>query len=73
MRAVKSYEEGLARLQEILDQLSDEDTPLEKAVSLYADAAKLIAGCSETLQAAKVKVEEIDLQLEQKKESENGI
>lgn len=63
MRKPKSFEEGSASLQEVLDQLSDSATPLDKAIKLYSDAASLIAYCNETLEHAKLEMERIDLSL----------
>ena len=63
MRKPKSFEEGSASLQEVLDQLSDLATPLDKAIKLYSDAASLIAYCNETLEHAKLEMERIDLSL----------
>lgn len=63
MRKPKSFEEGSASLQEVLDQLSDPATPLDKAIKLYSDAAGLIAYCNETLEHARLEMERIDLSL----------
>ena len=41
MKKPKSFEEGSAALQQVLDQLSDPATPLDKAIKLYSDAASL--------------------------------
>ena len=60
MRNPKNFEEGLARLQMLLAQMQDETTTLDKAVKLYAEAAQLIAYCNQTLQNAKLQIEEID-------------
>ncbi len=60
MRNPKNFEEGLARLQMVLAQMQDETTTLDKAVKLYAEAAQLIAYCNQTLQNAKLQIEEID-------------
>ena len=49
-----------ALLQAILAQMQDEDTPLDKAVKLYAEAAQLIDYCNTTLQNAKLQIDEID-------------
>lgn len=65
MRKPKSFEEGSAALQQVLDQLSDPATPLDKAIKLYSDAASLIAYCSETLEQARLEMEQIDLTLSQ--------
>lgn len=63
MKTPKSFEAGLARLQEILALLADEATPLAQAVRLYAEAAELVAYCDGALQDAKVQIEEIDQKL----------
>lgn len=56
----QNFEEGLARLQQILQQMQDETTTLDKSVKLYAEAAQLIAYCNTTLENAKLQMEEID-------------
>ena len=63
MRNPKNFEEGLARLQMVLARMQDETTTLDKAVKLYAEAAQLIAYCNQTLQNAKLQIEEIDAAL----------
>ena len=63
MRAPKSFEDGLARLQGILDKLQSEETPLAESVKLYDEAAELIRYCNETLNSAKLQMEEIDAAL----------
>ena len=60
MKAPKNFEDGLARLQEILRQMQDQITTLDKSVKLYAEAAQLIAYCNTTLEQAKLQIEEID-------------
>lgn len=60
MKAPKNFEEGVALLQEILRQMQDESTTLDKSVKLYAEAAQLIAYCNTTLEQAKLQIEEID-------------
>ena len=63
MRAPKSFEDGLARLQGILDRLQSEETPLAESVKLYAEAAELIRYCNDTLNSEKLQMEEIDAAL----------
>lgn len=63
MKQPKSFEEGLARLQELLTALQDESTPLAQSVKLYAEAADLISYCKQTLDAAKLQIDEIDASL----------
>lgn len=60
MKKSMTFESAGAELDAILAELSDEETPLERSLTLYARAAELIAFCSETLKKAQVTVEEID-------------
>lgn len=66
MKQPKSFEEGMQRLQELLTVLQDDTTPLAQSVKLYAEAAGLIAYCKQTLDEAKLRVEEIDAELAEK-------
>lgn len=63
MKQPKTFEEGMQRLQELLVVLQDDATPLAQSVKLYAEAASLISYCKQTLDAAKLKIEEIDAEL----------
>lgn len=66
MRQPKSFEEGIQRLQELLNILQDDATPLAQSVKVYAEAANLISYCKQTLDNAKLQIEEIDAQLAEK-------
>lgn len=50
MRAPKSFEEGMDRLNAILAQMQQEDTSLADSVKLYAEAATLMQYCHATLE-----------------------
>lgn len=63
MEQTMTFEQASAQLDDILSELSDEATPLDRSLALYAQAAKLIAFCSETLNKARITVEEIDARL----------
>ena len=63
MRAPKSFEEGMDRLNAILAQMQQEDTSLADSVKLYAEAAGLIHYCNTTLDKARLQIEEIDASL----------
>lgn len=65
MKQPKSFEEGMQRLQELLVILQDDATPLAQSVKVYAEAANLIQYCKQTLDDAKLRIEEIDVQLAQ--------
>ena len=54
MRAPKTFEEGLQRLQELLAKMQDETTTLDQSVKLYAEAAQLIQYCNTALDKAKL-------------------
>ena len=45
MRAPKTFEDGMARLDTILAQMQSEDTTLAESVKLYAEAASLMEYC----------------------------
>lgn len=70
MKTPKSFEAGLTRLQEILALLSDENTPLAQSIKLYGEAAELVAFCDNSLRDAKLRIDEIDLKLEQLQQQE---
>jgi exodeoxyribonuclease VII small subunit len=58
MRAPKSFEDGMARLETILMQ--SEETTLSESVKLYAEAASLMEYCHAALEKASLQMEEID-------------
>lgn len=60
MRAPKSFEDGMARLETILAQMQSEETTLAESVKLYAEAASLMEYCKTTLEKATLQLEEID-------------
>lgn len=47
-----TFEEAMERLEEIVEQLEQEEAPLETAVSLYKEGLALSAQCKEKLAAA---------------------
>lgn len=59
----QTFEQAMERLQALLAQLQSEETPLDEAVKLYAEAAELLAFCHGALTDAKLKIEEIDTRL----------
>lgn len=68
MKKPKSFEEGISRLEELLEKLSNENTPLDEAVKLYRETADLMQFCTDTLKKAKLQMEEIDLKLSETQE-----
>ena len=55
-----SFEEALVKLEKIVEKLSDEEITLEKSVELYEEGLKLSKICSETLEQATLKIEQIE-------------
>jgi len=65
-----SFEEDLARLDEIVHKLEGGDMPLEKAISLYEEGLGLSKRCSSRLDQAQARIEsllETDGKLEKSK------
>ena len=54
-----TFEEKLSRLEEIVKLIENEETPLEKAIELYGEAAKIASECNKTLQDAELSLKEI--------------
>lgn len=52
-----SFEEGLAELETIVDQLEHGELPLEKSLDLFEKGVKLSDSCRKQLQEAESKVE----------------
>ena len=63
MRAPKSFEEGMDRLNAILAQMQQEDTSLADSVKLYAEAASLMQYCHTTLEKTSLQIEEISAKI----------
>ena len=63
MKAPKTFEEGMTRLEEILAKMQSDGTSLAESVKLYAEAANLVEYCSRTLGKVSLQIEEIDSRL----------
>lgn len=55
-----NFDEAYKRLGEIAVQMDKSDIPLEKAVELYSEAAKLTDLCKKEIENARLKVESIE-------------
>jgi exodeoxyribonuclease VII small subunit len=55
-----TFEEALEKLETIVEQLGDQSITLEKSVELYEEGLKLSKICTETLEKATLKIEQID-------------
>jgi exodeoxyribonuclease VII small subunit len=54
-----SFEEDLARLEDIVHKLEGGDMPLEKAISLYEEGLGLSKRCSGRLDQAQARIESL--------------
>lgn len=50
------FEESFNRLKEISSEMEKNDLPLEEAINLYSEAAKLFESCKKDIETAKLKV-----------------
>lgn len=55
-----TFEEALEKLEWIVNQLGDQSITLEKSVELYEEGLSLSKLCTETLESATLKIEQID-------------
>ena len=53
------FEEALKQLETVVEKLKNQDISLEESVALYEDGIKLSKICSETLESAALKIEQI--------------
>ncbi len=56
MAAKRSFEEALSRLEEIVNEIENTETGLDKSVKLYTEGIELSAYCAKQLKAAEQKV-----------------
>ena len=54
------FEEALQRLEAVVEKLNNEEISLEDSVALYEEGIKLSKICTETLENAALKIEQID-------------
>lgn len=64
MKKKITFETASEELDQILCELSQEETTLDRSLELYAQAAELVAFCNETLANAQMKIDEITDRLE---------
>ncbi len=60
----QSFEEALARLEEIAKQMENSETGLEESVKLYKEGIALSSFCAEKLNKAQQEVTELKKQAE---------
>ena len=54
------FEEAYRRLEDISKEMEKTDLPLEKAVTLYTEAAGLVNTCKKEIENAKLEIEKIE-------------
>ena len=54
-----SFEQGLAELESIVQELESGQAPLERSIEMYERGARLKAHCEQRLEAARLRVEKI--------------
>lgn len=55
-KKTKSFEEALARLEEIVDSMEEGELSLDETVKLYKEGVELSSLCSEKLSGAKQQI-----------------
>lgn len=55
-----SFEEALKKLESIVEQLEDEDITLEDSVKLYEEGVKMSKFCTEILEKAELRIEQVN-------------
>jgi exodeoxyribonuclease VII small subunit len=55
-----SFEEALKKLESIVEQLEDEDITLEDSVKLYEEGVKMSTFCTEILEQAELRIEQVN-------------
>jgi len=54
-----NFEQALAALEEVVEQLERGDVPLDKSITLYERGEKLRAACQDRLDQAQARIEKI--------------
>ena len=55
----KTFEESMARLEEIVELLEDSDLALDKKIKLFEEGLKLTKECNDTLKGYEEEVDKI--------------
>ncbi len=59
MAAKMTYEQAMARLEEIVTKLDDGSLPLDESIKLFEESTKLVSFCNTSLEKAKLKITEL--------------
>lgn len=63
--AEPSFEEALARLEEIVDSMESGETPLSELVARFEEGNKLLTQCQKRLKEAELKIEKLRAEKDQ--------
>ena len=55
------FEEGLKKLETIVEQMEGDEMPLEDLLEHYEEGIRLAKGCQEKLKAAELKIKKLQL------------
>ena len=53
------FEEGLKKLESIVEEMEGDDLPLEKLLECYEEGARLAKSCQAKLEAAELKIQKL--------------
>ena len=53
------FEEGLKKLEGIVEEMESDDLPLEKLLERYEEGMRLAKGCQAKLEAAELKIQKL--------------
>ena len=59
MAAKMTYEQAMARLEEIVTKLDDGSLPLDESIKLFEESTKLASFCNTSLENAQLKITEL--------------
>ena len=59
-----SFEDALARLEDVVRRLESGDSPLDQAIDLYSEGEALRRQCEDRLKAAQARIEKVMLDRE---------
>lgn len=60
-----SFEDALQRLEGIIESIDNDNKPLEEAIKLYEEGISLANHCTEKLEDAELRIEEVNSKQEQ--------
>lgn len=59
MASKMTYEQAMARLEEIVVKLDDGSLPLDESIKLFEESTKLASFCNSSLEKAKLEITEL--------------